>query len=295
MNVSDKNQGQQIPKRHHYVPQMLLRRFCDVNGNLYFFDKRICEKGVLKSTPPNLFYQKHLYSLVDENGSKDASLEREMSVLEGRADRVIEKIITAARSWTKPHLSNDEKNIWDKFLYLQWKRVPDSHRKYESLINFEESLRAAAAEFERAVRPLTDDERMKISDPEVQARIKQNARVKATASAGDDVVETLAQKSLLIAMPENKKKSFVIGSFSFVQLEYAGSNAGERIVQAWLPVASDVAVTMVPKQNAETLAKLDDRNVRRLNEAIFAQSMMVAGRSLPLIRSLSVGTNAKVD
>ncbi len=70
-----------IPKRHHYVPQMLLRRFCDENGKLWLFNKKAPQLGVTFASPEAAFFQKHFYSL-NENGVRDVSLEKYFSELE---------------------------------------------------------------------------------------------------------------------------------------------------------------------------------------------------------------------
>ena len=87
-----------IPKDQHYIPRMLLKRFTDKEGNLYCYDKRHPDKGVRKRAPKNLFFVRHLYTQVAEDGTQDALVETEfLAVLESQASPVIEKIISAAR------------------------------------------------------------------------------------------------------------------------------------------------------------------------------------------------------
>ena len=63
------------PKRHHYVSAMLQRQFTDDEGKLYFFQKDHREKGVIRSSPKNIFVKSDLYTQFDKDGKKNASLE----------------------------------------------------------------------------------------------------------------------------------------------------------------------------------------------------------------------------
>ncbi|MCH7776908.1 MAG: DUF4238 domain-containing protein [Gemmatimonadetes bacterium] len=278
-----------VPKRHHYVPQMLLRRFTNARGKLYFFDKRVPEKGVLTSTPKNLFLEKHLYTRYDERGTKDVTLERDFAALEGKANQVIEKIVTAARKGLTPSLTADEKATWDQFFYYQWKRAPDLHEKTSVFGDFENVIQEALAEFETTIRPLTDEERQSMQDRDVLARIKQNAKVDAVADPGQEVQDVLGQKGLGVVIIPKPNKSFVIGSLPIVKLTQPGrTHLADPSVEAWLPIASDVAVTPALSRNREKLVPInEDRHVRGINAAIFKQSTTTAGRSQALITSLA--------
>ena len=94
-----------IPKRQHYVAEMILKRFTNAQGRLHFFDKRFPENGVLTSTPKNLFLENHIYTQYDKQGVKDVSLEIFFSKLESEANQIIEKIVAAARIGHTPNLN----------------------------------------------------------------------------------------------------------------------------------------------------------------------------------------------
>ena len=78
------------PKRHHYVPKMLLQNFTDDNGRLYVFDRRLPEKGVRISSPKQAFVENNMYlQYAYGGGEKDYSIEHSLSQLEGYASLVI--------------------------------------------------------------------------------------------------------------------------------------------------------------------------------------------------------------
>jgi hypothetical protein len=275
------------PKRQHYIPQMLLRRFTDSDGRLHFFDKRIREKGVLQSSPKDIFVQKHIYSSIAKDGTKDTTLEKYYSFMEGRADRLIEKIIVAARAEKLPNLSEKEKEEWDNFVYQQWSRVPDMHVR--SLNDFDDTFESSIREFEQTFRPLTDQEKASLQEPETRARILQNARVTALSGPPGLAVETLGLRGLGVCALARRNKSFIVGSSPVTKLAFPGrSHLSDPSVELWLPIAFDVAVTPAGTRGTERFVKVsDDRHIRALNEAIFKQSTLIAGRSTALIASLT--------
>jgi hypothetical protein len=133
--------GGKDPKLHHFLPQMLLRRFTDSKGKLAFFTKIAPLAGVITGKPKGLFAQNHLYSVERADGSRNVELEKNLAKLEGDAETVLGKIISAARLGRTPRLSVEEKRVLDQFLYMQWKRVPDVHAGLEHFRTLTRTLR----------------------------------------------------------------------------------------------------------------------------------------------------------
>jgi hypothetical protein len=116
-----------IPKNHHFVAQMHAGRFSDADGMLWAYTKKT---GKLFRGPPKaVFAETHLYTIEGPDGEKDTSFETELSKLEGAASPIIEKFVAAARAGTTMELTEAERETWDRYLYVQWKRVPDVHAK----------------------------------------------------------------------------------------------------------------------------------------------------------------------
>jgi len=279
-----------IPKRQHFIAQMLLQRFADENGKLFFFSKQFPAKGVLAITPRNLFCQTHIYTAKDKHGAMDVRLEHYYADLECLANAIIEKIVTSARYGHKPHFTAQERDIWDYFFYNQWKRVPDFQRKFFQTDKFESQLKAAAAAFETNYRPLTQDEERDLQDPAWLERVKQNAKIHALTRSSPRILAFLKEKGLGIAIIRKPGKSFVVGSFPVVKLAYPGrQHPADPTAEIWLPVAHDVAVSPAPvPSRVELLIEIHaDSPVRAINAAIFKQSTAIAGRSQRLIASLS--------
>lgn len=268
---------------------MLLRRFCDDNGALWVYNKRAPHLGIITVKPCNDFYRKHFYRS-ENNGIMDNSLEIYFAKLEGAADNVIEKICASARAGIRLSLTVDEKRTWDMFLYFQWKRTPDLIISYISDIEFENLLEDYIAKFERDVRPLIDSERERTLSKDGKKRLRKNAHVGAIADPAAEVQNILNNMGIGIAVIHNPNAGFVIGSRSVIKLTPPGeTRLGHPGVEAWLPVAADVAVCAIPGKGQELVITLDDdRWLRSFNNSIVEASTLVAGRSESLIRSLVV-------
>lgn len=278
------------PKRHHFVPQMLLRRFTDANGQLHFYSKDDTKRGVHVRNTKTVFAERHLYTQVDKHGNKDVTVEKDFAAIEDKTNAIIEKIVTAARAGKTPGLSSEEKATWDTFFYYQWKRTPDSLKRSKTLANFDSSLAWAIGEFEKRYRPLTDAERTDLQDAENKKRLEKSARVKAIADPGKQIQPVLQSKGLAIVRLTKPNKSFIIGSLPIVKFTLPGrSHLSDPTVEVWFPIASDVVVSPAPWPGGEErlLPNMPDDHVRTINEAIFRQSTMIAGRSSALIRSIA--------
>lgn len=276
------------PKRHHTNPEMLQSRFVNDRGNLYFFNKSQKDRGVLESSPKNLFVKGHLYSTVDKDGKRDASLEKFYSVIEGRANLVIEKIVLAARRGLLPGLTAEEKRQWDFYVYHQWRRAPDFYEQFRGLAEFKSMLESTIVEYERQYRPVTKEEREDFESPETLKRLRQNAGVGALAVVGDEAIEALGSRGLGIAIVRNPKKSFIIGSMPLVKLTSPGkTHLAHPDIELWFPISFDVAVTPFGARGNERLVNLTSEQVRTLNRLIARQSSMFAARSEELVASLA--------
>ncbi len=76
------------PKRHHYIPQFILKNFCfDNKKHVSFFDKRTKQISVLETC--NVFMSPHLYR--DEINSPDdpVKLEKDFARFENEISRII--------------------------------------------------------------------------------------------------------------------------------------------------------------------------------------------------------------
>ncbi|MBI5131486.1 MAG: DUF4238 domain-containing protein [Rhodopseudomonas palustris] len=85
-----------VPKRHHFVPEMLQKSFVDEAGLLHFYNQRTPEMGVQSTKPGNLHVRTHLYSKILPDGTKDVALELRYAALEGVTEPIFGQLISAS-------------------------------------------------------------------------------------------------------------------------------------------------------------------------------------------------------
>ncbi len=296
-----------LSRRHHYIPKMLLKNFCD-NGSLWVGDKT--NKQIYRCTPENVFVKKDLYiqSSIDVSKShnekewlRDITMsdeyEKTLSQIESDAAPAIQRIIEQVRCNQCPQLSPEDRNHWKQFMLAIARRTPESRARvmpesFDSI--FYEATKKVAEKDSYMGLP---DKDSFYSDPRISKLkdiIKSNNDAMFAAGdhpRGQEEVERFCREAGLgvavICMP---KRSFVIGShgLTIVQSSYKNDPAQG----SWLPIAHDVAITPSSFPDKEYLYRLDrdrDRIIKRINRASAAQSRIIAGRSKALISSLMRG------
>ena len=76
------------PKRHHYIPQFILKNFCyDDNNHLLYFDKQSGE--VSSEDTRDVFMVKNLYRDEINNADNPTKIEKDLAVFENEISRII--------------------------------------------------------------------------------------------------------------------------------------------------------------------------------------------------------------
>lgn len=276
------------PKRHHFVPEMVLNGFTDEDEWLHWC--RVDEKPtvVRRARPTELFYKKHLYSTISEVGVKDAVMERQLSVLESEAAEVVQQIIFKARAGKPATLSGAQKRVWYLFFLLQWRRTPEAQRAAISDTDLLQMLDETLDEA-RDLFPKRHVEIDALATSEAKARILRNVRIDSLKGLSGNVIGVLEQRGIGILHIPKRDRSFIVGSRPIVRFTPEGhTHLSDPAVEMWLPIASDVAAGVGLGNGGISLHLLtDDRPVRQLNCAIANQSSIIAGCSSALVRSLA--------
>ena len=259
-----------IPKRQHYIPKLLLKRFVDGEGHLYVCRRTDSEPKFWKSKPENAFVENDLYTCLEDDGNPDVSVEKDFANLEGAVSPIIDKIVTKVLEGQEPQLHADEKNIWRLFLIFQVKRTPDLRPYVNEKVDV--LLKQVPDAFEKDIgRTLTTRERNRISDyiehPDFRRRAKQNAF--PTFAGGvkpmTSLLEKLQNTSISTGLIQNPNKDFVIGSRSITSYH------------EWFPVHNKVVVRLNARVNLDKLIAVKENTaIRRINEDIVRRSSVFA-------------------
>ena len=284
--------GANRPRRNHYIPEMLLKNFCDDGGLLWIADQ---ERGKCYQTnPKKVFVKNNLYVNHDYSRATDSyEYEDTLSKIESKAEPAISSLIEQVRCGRNPRLDPELDDHFKKFVIALARRTPESQEKVfsELDIDFEEVFDNVAADVLRQGGYEVPEKEWFERDPDV-LKLKQVAKSnhRANFAAGDhpllrqdaeqfsrEVVWGIAR----ICLP---RRSFVIGSHGLTIVERDGSIKG-----SWLPIAHDVAIWFTGFPNKGYMLYLDRKKesiIKTINRATVAQSGIIAGRSETLVRSL---------
>jgi len=274
------------PKRHHYVPEVILKRFTDDNGWLHLHSEH--DRRTRPSRPVNAFLEGHLYSEELDSGDKDPRVEGELAELDGLIDPILQKFEMAAESGENPGLSAFELLTWQFFMVVQWQRVPDLHRTVatdeESAALLHDVLDEASRKFPERLKEI---EAMRA--PHAVTRTVRNARIRNIPEVSQRVMDAMATRGIAVLSIRGSKKALIIGSRPVVQMAFRdGLTLIDEATEMWLPISSKVAVGAGQRGLAEIVYSLDDHAaIRRLNLAVARQSSEIASRSTVLTNSIA--------
>ena len=274
------------PKRHHFVPEVILKRFVDEDGWLHVFSRR--DQRTRPSRPANAFCEGHLYSQIEKDGRKDPKVEIELSWLEGAIDPILNKFEASAHTGKLPNLSEGDLLLWRFFFIVQWRRVPDLHQTVATDEESEAELHQILDEMVQRF-PGRSDEIEAMRKPSEMKRTIRNARIQGVPVVSERVLDALSSRSVAVLSIAPTNKALIIGSRPVIQMAFRdGLSLMDEATEMWLPISSKTAVGVGPKGQREIIYHLQDpAAIRRLNVTIASQSTEIASHSAKLTNSIA--------
>jgi len=141
--------------QHHFIPQTYLRGFAtdDDSERVYFYDRRIADKGVTKRLIQDVCSQNNLYRLLMDDGEYKDDLEQDFATIaEPTFKDIVVKLLDCAP------LSPKEKSEFAAYISLQIIRTPASREMYNAM-STEVMNRATNKQWEKL---LDDQERQRV-------------------------------------------------------------------------------------------------------------------------------------
>jgi hypothetical protein len=274
-------------KRHHFIPQMMLRHFADNDGQLWFWRRDSAEDGVRKTSTQNLFVEKDLYTFTAANGTKDVALETFFSNLEGAGAQFISNLADIIRREETPKLDDNAWKFWGQFFYYHLKRTPGAIAFFAKQMNWDQRIDNSYQKI-KAVRAQTGGN---ADEQGLRDKIRQNAIVTAQrAQPSDKVLALFATLGLAIYKVADPVKSFIVGDIPGATAKFRMPNGQWSHPTLFLPLTWGIAVGQLQGGRKVEIIEVDRDQVRLMNIATTARSCVIAGRSSALINSLAVDT-----
>ncbi len=212
-------------KRHHYLPQFLLRRFAEKDGDRAGLVWRadLSRERVLRVAPKHEAAKRHYYGLPPESGLPPEFAERVIGIVESNAATAIQRLERGEK------LSFDDRHYIALLLALQHRRTPAGRRDLrfmdEMLAKLDAELRTSDTEHVRGV--LSSDGRSP-TDEEISEWQEQTLR-------------ELAEGQLIIESTPDREVALM-----FMALDRTGPMLVEQFDWMFLDIETDVGEVVLP-------------------------------------------------
>ena len=284
--------GANRPKRNHFVPEMLLKNFCDESGLLWVGDQ--IRGKCYHTNRTNVFVKGKLYVKWDYSQATESyEYEHALSKIESNAGPAVSSIIEQVRCGRNPHLEPELNKQFKEFVIALARRTPESQERVfsDSDRSVEEVVDSVSKELLMQGGHDIPEQDWFDRDPgvlELKRKLKSNHG--ANFAAGEhhllqqETDRFSRETGWGVALICLSKRSFVIGSHGLTIIRRGGSIGG-----SWLPIAHDVAIQVTAFPERGFRLHLDHKNesiIKSINRETAAQSNIIAGRSEALVRSL---------
>ena len=284
---------------HHEIPQWLLKHFCWDQGKTLWMGfkdtrevKAVVIKDAFRRNDANTRIDYQSLGVGKPRRIKSDLDEKILGKFDDKAGRAARRLIEFSRNWRDSgsdvlSLSQDTMETCKSIIVAQARRTRESQDRTilgedNSELYMDLSLRSA----EPLEQPLPSRQELR-HDPEVSrlfGDLSQNQRA-TFASANHPILaekeaEFLAPLGLSVAVIGDTVSEFIIGSHGITIVETTEGNA------AWLPLAPDVAISLLDKPRVMGIGACPIEFVERHNIAAFSGSARVAGRSKAAILEL---------
>jgi hypothetical protein len=292
------------PKRHHYLPQFYLNFYCR-GGGLWLFDRE--RREYRQQTPKNTALKQHYYSTEATDGEKDTRIEELLSIVEGHAKIVIDKLVA------REAITHNEKEELAIFVAFMIGRVPGFEKSvnevHEQLIRH---MCEVAFSDEARVQAIMDDrERDTGEKPEVSAKdlvnfqkrgeydigIHRNASLELMLSLSMDLANYFQQMDWCVHHAPSKS-TFITTDNPFVLIP--PKHRGPRLYGTGIitpgamkvfPLAPSACLVMYDHGNDISHRELDAPKVRSMNNILACHSdRFVIARDEVHLRSVVAGS-----
>lgn len=272
------------PKRHHFIPQMILRHFAAEDGQLWFWRRDFQPDNVRKTSTQNLFAENDLYTFVQKDGGKDVALETFFANLEGVGARFINDLAEIVRRGDTPEPDAGAWYFWSHFFYYQLKRAPGAIAAFAEQMNFDHLVAETAAK----VRTIREETGGDADEAGLEEKIRKNAIVVAQAAGpSPEILAVFETMGLAIYRITDPSKSFIVSDVPGAVARFRSANGSLSHPTLFLPLTWDIAVGQLAGGRRVEVIAVDREQVRRMNEASAARSLVIAGRSAQLVSSLA--------
>ncbi|MBJ7882241.1 DUF4238 domain-containing protein [Gelidibacter salicanalis] len=261
-------------KNHHYIPIFFLKGFCNENGLIFVYDKKL-DKFFPPSIPDRHFFKKHLNNLIHENKFITSSEEDVYGPIDNFGTKILKKFIDN-KSITDNSTDYDKADLLKFMINLFW-RTPTSDLflrtliKKEGLCNsyfglYNEKTKERYADDDEEVQEIKDKI---LTDKEFAKHLKV---IVANSDASNEEIITLLKLWNLFNLNTNSTNEFLISDLPLLHLNESPTlpNVFKKVI---FPISKN-KVLILNKNNPKFL---DDFTINGINLCIMQESERFVG------------------
>jgi hypothetical protein len=277
------------PKKQHFVPEMLSKRFARPDGRFFFHDRRLDDNLIRLTTPANILHQRYLYSPTDARGDRDFSLEHRYSRLEDAANLLFDRMEHVIEQGRDPVLSGAARKLLDLFIYEQWRRVPDMHELVLAHEGFRSRIDTAISDYEHRYEPLSDSRKAELIESLDERDVLKEIPGRALKRSSGAVLRAFRDKTLVIVeTPSNAE--YIVGSYNVLKTSDGPTDLHDESIEVWLPFTPRFAAVLQGRKNAAARVLAGANQIHAINSAVAARSSIIASKNVALLEALRPGS-----
>lgn len=272
------------PKKHHYVPQWLIRKWASDKGKVFGISRRdLGNLRLFRSKPLAVNMQNNLYSYEQSDGTKDARLETQFyAPLDGAASKLTNEIVSTLEDGKQPVLDEKARRLlWQFYMYNSRKRHPDAWDKYLSKVDYSSvKERTIQALVEKGVE--SERARKEVESVDVDAKVRSLSIQKARAIQSEDVLDIFQNIGVRYCVaPEGT--SFILPDVPFKEITTNPDDARP----IWFPIDPKYAISPYGLEGGHDIQALDKAQIRAINETWYRQSTTIIATTEAHLKSLA--------
>lgn len=277
------------PKKQHFVPEMLSKRFARPDGRFFFHDRRLDDNLIRPTTPANILHQRYLYSPTNAKGVRDFSLEHRYSRLEAAANQLFDRMEHVLDQGIDPVLLGTNRELLDLFIYEQWRRVPDMHELVLAHKSFRSRIDTAISDYEERYGPLSESRKAELMESLDERDVLKEIPGRALKKSSGVVLRAFQNKTVVIAeAPRNVE--YIVGSYNVVKTSDGPADLHDDSVDIWLAFTSRFAAVLWGRKNAAARVVAGADQIHAINSAVAAKSSIIASKNVALIEASRPGS-----
>ncbi|MGV2103420.1 DUF4238 domain-containing protein [Rhizobium sp. 21-4511-3d] len=282
----------QRSKNHHYVPQVLQRRFAVSKQEIWH--SRRGEDGLFEAPKLRLidktFKLRNYYTVEVDGVSSDVVERRFYGPIDDYLGKVLPEVFESFDRGVVPTFSGRALTSLQRVVLEMTKRTPDFVAAYVDETKGREFVEELLAD---TSGELLDEDRV-VLQKELgnAARLREygrQIRVTATVRESDDVHEALVPFQARWVMSRGTH-SYILTSRMAMRIGNGGHNGlANPDAEIWMPVSPKVCLVLVRDAGRKIPLRVDDStaNIRQFNEYAASVSREIASHSPELLESLT--------